>query len=242
MVEFLPLLKKNLIGKTIPHNGYFYEFRNVEVDESIFLFTVNTILPVKGGGFLLEKIYDDVGEIVDNIFAYIGKRFTISVHVFVDGEDVNSSYIPYESVVEVFEQANEKNDVFELKFKDKKLVVKTNYSPLINFKNTVQFDDGVGFIVLIDIISLTVNNNEIKPDMSTELKESIFVSYLSENLDNVSFENAMYEVLEPSFQFLDNENFYFNAYLRVNSYKGKKIKDSGVFANSEMFLSILKSF
>lgn len=240
MVEFLPLLKKTLVGKTIPHNGYFYEFKNVEIDDAIFLFTVNSILPVKDGGFLLPKIYDDIGEIVDNIFSYIGKQFTISVQVYVNGEDVNSSLLPYNWIAEVFELANKEYNVFTISLNKKKLVVTVNFSPLTNFKNTVQYDDGVAFIVLIDVLSLVLDNQEVQPDLSTDLNESIFVSFLSENLDSSQFENAMYDVLEPSFQFKDNENFYYNAYYKVKSYKGRDVKDIGVAADRNSFLRLLE--
>ena len=240
MVEFLPLLKKTLVGKTIPHNGYLYEFRDVEIDDAVFLFTINTILPVKDGGFLLPKIYDDIGEIVDNIFSYIGKQFTISVQVYVNGEDVNSSLLPYNWAAEVFDLANKEYNVFTLTLNNKKLVVTVNFSPLVNFKNTVQYDDGVAFIVLIDVLSLVLDGQEVKPDLSTDLNESIFVSYLSERLDQSQFENAMYYVLEPSFQFRDSDNFYYNAWYRIKSYKGKKVEDIGVTADKNSFLNLLE--
>ena len=240
MVEFLPLLKKTLVGKTIPHNGYLYEFRNVEIDDELFLFTVNAISPIHEGGFLLAKIFEDIGEIVDNIFSYIGKRFTISVHAFVNGEDVDSSLLPYNWIAEVFDLANRKYNVFTMSLRNKKLDVIVNFSPLINFKNTVQYDDGVAFIVLIDVLSLVLDGQEVKPDLSTDLNESVFVSFLSENLDSSQFENAMYEVLEPSFQFRNNDNFYYNAYYRVKSYKGKDVKDEGVVSDRSSFLSLLE--
>lgn len=240
MVEFLPLLKKSLVGKTIPHNGYLYEFRDVEIDDAVFLFTVNAITPVKDGGFLLTKIYDDIGEIVDNIFSYIGKQFTISVQVFVNGEDVNSSLLPYNWIAEVFELANKEYNVFTLSLNKKKLVVTVNFSPLINFKNTVQYDDGVAFIVLIDVLSLVLDGQEVQPDLSTDINESIFVSFLSETLDSSQFENAMYYVLEPSFQFKDSDDFYYNAYYKTKSYKGKDVKDIGVFSDRSSFLAILE--
>lgn len=240
MVEFLPLLKKSLLGKTIPHNGYLYEFRDVEIDDAVFLFTVNAITPVKDGGFLLTKIYDDIGEIVDNIFSYIGKQFTISVQVFVNGEDVNSSLLPYNWIAEVFDLANKEYNVFTLSLNKKKLVVTVNFSPLINFKNTVQYDDGVAFIVLIDVLSLVLDGQEVKPDLSTDINESIFVSFLSETLDSSQFENAMYYVLEPSFQFKDSDDFYYNAYYKTKSYKGKDVKDIGVFSDRSSFLAILE--
>lgn len=240
MVEFLPLLKKSLVGKTIPHNGYLYEFRDVEIDDAVFLFTVNAITPVKDGGFLLTKIYDDIGEIVDNIFSYIGKQFTISVQVFVNGEDVNSSLLPYNWIAEVFELANKEYNVFTLSLNKKKLVVTVNFSPLINFKNTVQYDDGVAFIVLIDVLSLVLDGQEVQPDLSTDINESIFVSFLSETLDSSQFENAMYYVLEPSFQFKDSDDFYYNAYYKTKSYKGKDVKDLGVFSDRSSFLAILE--
>lgn len=240
MVEFLPLLKKSLLGKTIPHNGYLYEFRDVEIDDAVFLFTVNAITPVKDGGFLLTKIYDDIGEIVDNIFSYIGKQFTISVQVFVNGEDVNSSLLPYNWIAEVFDLANKEYNVFTLSLNKKKLVVTVNFSPLINFKNTVQYDDGVAFIVLIDVLSLVLDGQEVQPDLSTDINESIFVSFLSETLDSSQFENAMYYVLEPSFQFKDSDDFYYNAYYKTKSYKGKDVKDIGVFSDRSSFLAILE--
>lgn len=240
MVEFLPLLKKSLVGKTIPHNGYLYEFRDVEIDDAVFLFTVNAITPVKDGGFLLTKIYDDIGEIVDNIFSYIGKQFTISVQVFVNGEDVNSSLLPYNWIAEVFDLANKEYNVFTLSLNKKKLVVTVNFSPLINFKNTVQYDDGVAFIVLIDVLSLVLDGQEVQPDLSTDINESIFVSFLSETLDSSQFENAMYYVLEPSFQFKDSDDFYYNAYYKTKSYKGKDVKDLGVFSDRSSFLAILE--
>lgn len=240
MVEFLPLLKKSLVGKTIPHNGYLYEFRDVEIDDAVFLFTVNAITPVKDGGFLLTKIYDDIGEIVDNIFSYIGKQFTISVQVFVNGEDVNSSLLPYNWIAEVFDLANKEYNVFTLSLNKKKLVVTVNFSPLINFKNTVQYDDGVAFIVLIDVLSLVLDGQEVQPDLSTDINESIFVSFLSETLDSSQFENAMYYVLEPSFQFKDSDDFYYNAYYKTKSYKGKDVKDIGVFSDRSSFLTILE--
>ena len=240
MVEFLPLLKKSLVGKTIPHNGYLYEFRDVEIDDAVFLFTVNAVTPVKDGGFLLTKIYDDIGEIVDNIFSYIGKQFTISVQVFVNGEDVNSSLLPYNWIAEVFDLANKQYNVFTLSLNKKKLVVTVNFSPLINFKNTVQYDDGVAFIVLIDVLSLVLDGQEVQPDLSTDINESIFVSFLSETLDSSQFENAMYYVLEPSFQFKDSDDFYYNAYYKTKSYKGKDVKDIGVFSDRSSFLAILE--
>lgn len=240
MVEFLPLLKKSLVGKTIPHNGYLYEFRDVEIDDAVFLFTVNAVTPVKDGGFLLTKIYDDIGEIVDNIFSYIGKQFTISVQVFVNGEDVNSSLLPYNWIAEVFDLANKEYNVFTLSLNKKKLVVTVNFSPLINFKNTVQYDDGVAFIVLIDVLSLVLDGQEVQPDLSTDINESIFVSFLSETLDSSQFENAMYYVLEPSFQFKDSDDFYYNAYYKTKSYKGKDVKDIGVFSDRSSFLAILE--
>lgn len=240
MVEFLPLLKKSLVGKTIPHNGYLYEFRDVEIDDAVFLFTVNAVTPVKDGGFLLTKIYDDIGEIVDNIFSYIGKQFTISVQVFVNGEDVNSSLLPYNWIAEVFDLANKEYNVFTLSLNKKKLVVTVNFSPLINFKNTVQYDDGVAFIVLIDVLSLVLDGQEVQPDLSTDINESIFVSFLSETLDSSQFENAMYYVLEPSFQFKDSDDFYYNAYYKTKSYKGKDVKDLGVFSDRSSFLAILE--
>ena len=240
MVEFLPLLKKSLVGKTIPHNGYLYEFRDVEIDDAVFLFTVNAVTPVKDGGFLLTKIYDDIGEIVDNIFSYIGKQFTISVQVFVNGEDVNSSLLPYTWIAEVFDLANKEYNVFTLSLNKKKLVVTVNFSPLINFKNTVQYDDGVAFIVLIDVLSLVLDGQEVQPDLSTDINESIFVSFLSETLDSSQFENAMYYVLEPSFQFKDSDDFYYNAYYKTKSYKGKDVKDIGVFSDRSSFLAILE--
>lgn len=240
MVEFLPLLKKSLLGKTIPHNGYLYEFRDVGIDDAVFLFTVNVITPVKDGGFLLTKIYDDIGEIVDNIFSYIGKQFTISVQVFVNGEDVNSSLLPYNWIAEVFDLANKEYNVFTLSLNKKKLVVTVNFSPLINFKNTVQYDDGVAFIVLIDVLSLVLDGQEVQPDLSTDINESIFVSFLSETLDSSQFENAMYYVLEPSFQFKDSDDFYYNAYYKTKSYKGKDVKDIGVFSDRSSFLAILE--
>lgn len=240
MVEYLPLLKKNLLGKTIPQNGYLYEFKKVEFDETLFLFTVNTILPVKGGGFLLEKIYDDVSEIVANIFNYIGQQFTISVQVYVDGEDVDSSFIPFDDVVKVYDEANSKDNHITV-LMDKENVVKVilKYSPLRKFNNSVQFDDGIAFIVHVDVTSVLLNGVEVQPDLSFDTNESIFVSYLTDHMTN-KFEDTMYTILEPSFQFLDNENFYYNAYLNIKSYKGREIKDVGVSATKKDFLSILK--
>ncbi len=240
MVEFLPLLKKTFVGKTIPHNGYLYEFRNVEIDDAVFLITVNAITPVKDGGFLLPKIYDDIGEIVDNIFSYIGKKFTISVQVYVNGMDVNSSLLPFNWAAEVFDLANKEYNLSTLTLNNKKFLVTVNFSPLNNFKKSVYYDDGVGFIVLIDVVSLVLDGQEVQPDLSTDLNESIFVSYLSERLDQSQFENAMYYVLEPSFQFKDSDNFYYNAYYRIKSYKGKKVEDIGVTADRDSFLNLLE--
>ena len=69
---------------------------------------------------------------------------------------------------------------------------------------------------------------------------SIFVSFLSETLDSSQFENAMYYVLEPSFQFKDSDDFYYNAYYKTKSYKGKDVKDIGVFSDRSSFLSLLE--
>ena len=158
----------------------------------------------------------------------------------MNGEDVNSSLLPYNWAAEVFDLANKEYNVFTLTLNNKKLLVTVNFSPLVNFKNTVQYDDGVAFIVLIDVLSLVLDGQEVQPDLSTDLNESIFVSYLSERLDQSQFENAMYYVLEPSFQFRDSDNFYYNAWPRIKSYKGKNVEDIGVTADKNSFLNLLE--
>ena len=240
MEEILPFLQKRFTNKTVSHNGYDYQFRKVEIDESLFLFTVNAITPVEDGGWVLDKMYTDIGEIVDNIFSYIGKSFTISIQLYVNGQDVSFSYIPRESILQVFEVANERYNKFNFKVSDDLLEITGFYTPLGNFKETVQFDDGVAFIAYVDVEKITINGEEKFPDLSDELKESTFVSWIYDHWDNVLFENAMYDVLEPSLQFRDDESLYYNAYIRINSYKGKKTKDVGVDTTTKEFLSLLE--
>lgn len=241
MEEFLSFLKKRLEGKVYELNGYKYEFLKVGWDRTLFEFTVNTSLPEKGQGYVLEKIYADVGEIVDNLFSYLGMKSTISIQVYVDGEEVQSSYLPYEKIQQVLDLANERNnknkwiiyrDVFEFE---------VEYLPLVNYTNTVQFDDGVTFIVQINVKNILVNDVEKKPNLNSEEKESIFVAYLSEYFQQTPFENAMYEVLEPQLQFRDADDLYYNAYLRISYYKGRKIEDVGVNSDSSAFLGLFHS-
>lgn len=241
MQEYLPFLKKRLENKTLEKNGYNYEFLKIRWDESLFEFTVNTLLPEKDGGFVLEKIYSDIGEIVDDFFSYLGIKSTISVQVYVDGQDVKSSYLPYEKVQEVFELANKNYNISVIKTKTAEYKFLVEYLPLSDYKNTVQFDDGVVFITLINIKKVLVNGVETEPDLSSEMKESIFVSHLYDKFEQSLFENAMYDVLEPQLRFGSSDDLYYNAYIRISYYKGKKIDDSGFSSNSTEFSTLFQS-
>lgn len=242
MEEFLSFLKKRLEGKVYELNGYKYEFLKVGWDRTLFEFTVNTSLPEKGQGYVLEKIYADVGEIVDNLFSYLGMKSTISIQVYVDGEEVQSSYLPYEKIQQVFDLANERNNKNKWVIRRDVFEFEVEYLPLVNYTNTVQFDDGVTFIVQINVKNILVYDVEKEPDLNSKEKESIFVAYLSEYFQQTPFENAMYEVLEPQLQFRDADDLYYNAYLRISYYKGRKIEDVGVNSDSSAFLGLFHSF
>ena len=56
-------------------------------------------------------------QIVDDFFSYLGIKSTISVQVYVDGQDVKSSYLPYEKVQGVFELANKNYNISVIKTK-----------------------------------------------------------------------------------------------------------------------------
>lgn len=242
MEEFLPFLKKRLEGKVYELNGYKYEFLKVGWDESLFEFTVNTLLPEEGGGFVLEKIYADVGEIVDNLFSYLGIKSTISIQVYVDGEDVKSSYLPFDKIQRVFDNANEDYNIIKIPVKGMYVFeFDVEYLPLSNFANTVDFNDGVTFIPQINVKRILIDGVEKEPNLNSEMEESTFVSYLSEYFEQTPFENAMYEVLEPQLQFRDADDLYYNAYLRISYYKGKKIEDVGVNSDSSAFLRLFNS-
>ena len=242
MEEFLPFLKKRLEGKVYELNGYKYEFLKVGWGDSLFEFTVNTLLPEKNGGFVLEKIYADVGEIVDNLFSYLGIKSTIAIQVYVDGKEVQSSYLPYDKIQQVFDLANETKNIIKMPVKRKYIFnFDVEYLPLSNYSNTFHFDDGVTFIVLINIKSVLVDGVEKEPILNSEMEESTFVSFLSEHFEQTPFENSMYEVLEPQLQFRDADDLYYNAYLRIFYYKGRKIEDVGVNSDSSIFLRLFNS-
>jgi hypothetical protein len=243
MQKYESFLKRSLLSKTHQLNGYGYEFLDINWNESIFEFEVNVILPQKGGGYVLEKIYDDIATIVDNLFSYLGTSSTIRVQVLIEGQEVNSSYIPFEKIEEVFEYANENSNIIEFTIEKNKIKIELEYSPLFKrYRDTVQYDDGVLFIVYADIQKIYINGVESEPDLSSVDKETIFVSYLNENLERVSFEDSMYTVLEPQLQFGSSEFLYYNCHLRVGSYKGQKVEDAGGYADSWQFLTLFESF
>jgi len=241
--EFLPFLKKRLEGKVYELNGYKYKFIKVGWDESLIQFTVNTLLPEKGGGFVLDKIYADVGEIVDNLFIYLGITSTISIQVYVNGKKVESSYLPYDKIQQVFDFANANYSIIKLHVgRDlNPLELHVKYTPLFNYKNSIQFDNGVTFIIQTNVKSILIDGVEKEPNIDSKLSESTFVSYLLDHFEQSPFENAMYEVLEPQLQFRVQDDLYYNAYPRQFYYKGKKIKDEGVNANSGDFLRLFHS-
>lgn len=243
--EILKHLQKRFKGKTFNENGYTYEFLDVYIEDYHFTFVVNTLLPVKGGAYVLEKIYDDVGEIVSNFFDYIGKRFTISVNVLVDGVDVKSSYISLKDIKKIFEIANRparNEETIHIKKpgEEVQIKVKVKYYPPKKISNLVQFDDGVGFLVYADILELSADGEEWEPNLDTEKNKGIFTSYLDDTAPfNIKFEDAMYDVLEPQIQFRDNENFYYNAYVRYKNYKHIPLETKDTyFGNTTDFLGL----
>lgn len=245
--EVLKYLQKKFKGKTIEYEGYEYEFLDVYIEDYHFTFVVNTILPVKGGAYLLEKIYENIGDIVGDFFYSIGKQFTISVDVLVDGKDVKSSYLPWEDVVKIFELANlnANTDTFSISDKDYKhnFEIKAKFYPPIKISSAVQFDDGVGLIVYIEIIEIKMDGDEVMPNLDTERNVGVFREIIEEYNDfHNKIENIMYDVLEPQLQFGSNESFYYNAYVRFKKYKAIPLETkSGYVGDKEIFVQLFNS-
>ena len=245
--EVLKYLQKKFKGKTIEYEGYEYEFLDVYIEDYHFTFVVNAILPVKGGAYLLEKIYENIGDIVGDFFYSIGKQFTISVNVLVDGKDVKSSYLPWQDVVKIFELANlnANTDTFSISDKDYKhnFEIKVKFYPPIKISNAVQFDDGVGLIVYVDIIEIKMDGDEVMPNLYTERNVGVFREIIEEYNDfHNKIENIMYDVLEPQLQFGSNESFYYNAYVRFKKYKKIPLETkSGYVGDKEIFVQLFNS-
>ena len=245
--EVLKYLQKKFKGKTIEYDGYKYEFLDVYIEDYHFTFVVNTILPVKGGAYLLEKIYENIGDIVGDFFYSIGERFTISVNVLIDGKDVKYSYVPWEDVEKIFELANvnANTDTFSISDKDFKhhFEIRVKFYPPIKTSNVVQFDDGVGLLVYVDIIQIKMDGEEVIPNLDTERNVGVFREIIEEfnDLGN-KVENIMYDVLEPQLQFGSNESFYYNAYTRFKNYKGIPLETkSGYVGDKEIFVKLFNS-
>lgn len=224
MERYLVYLKKRFEGKIVEFNGYKYEFLEVKIDdETVFLFEVNAITPSKDGGYILQKIYNDLNEIISNFFKYLEKQSTISVHVFVNGKDVEGSYIPWEKIQQVFDTANEQISKVRFDKMGKSYELSVEYFPRRGWKGTVNFDDGVGFQVELNILKILKDGEAINPNFSSEDKINEFISFIEEHVEPINFEDIMYTILEPDLRLGDYEDLYYNAYIIPKQYQGKEI-------------------
>lgn len=237
MERYLVYLKKRFEGKTVEFNGYKYEFLEVKLDdETVFLFEINALTPSKDGGYVLQKIYNDLNEIISNFFKYLEKQSTISVHVLVNGNDVEGSHIPWEKIQEVFDEANKQLSIIQFKRMEKQYELKVEYFPRRKWEGTVNFDDGVGFYVELNILEILKNGKMIIPDFSSEDKINEFLSFIEEHVEPINFENVMYTILEPDLRLGDYEDLYYNAYILPKQYQGKDIgKRSSFKGVDELF-------
>lgn len=237
MERYLEYLKKRFEGKTVEFNGYQYEFSEVKIeDETVFLFEINAMTPTREGGYVLQKIYNDLNQIISNFFEYFNKQFTISVHVFVNGKDVEGSYIPWEKIQEVFDTANQQISMVKFTVKKKNYELEVEYLPRRSWSGSVNFDDGVGFYVELNILKITKDGEIFTPDLNSEGKINEFKSFIEEHLEPVHFEDVMYTILEPELRLGDYEDLYYNAHIVVKYYKGKDIGERSSFVSVDELL------
>ena len=227
-MNYLPYFEKRFVGKTIESNGYQYEFLDVKfIDDKGYVFKVNVIPSVPDGGYLLPKIYDDVKDLVTSFMSYMGKQSVyVSLHILVNGVDVDGSYIPYELLEKTAQEITLLAGVRTYKEFGKEMKLNLKFKPRKVAKEFFEItDDQVNIFLKYDVTRIQFDGVDYKP-------VSKFFIYAGDFIENLVWEdeyllqdidNTLYTNLNPQLQ-ITSDDFYYSASYRLGSIFGKPIR------------------
>lgn len=227
-MNYLPFFEKRFIGKTIESNGYKYEFLNVYfVNDQGYVFKVNAITPIPNGGYLLPKIYDDVKELVSSFMSYMGNRSVyVSLEIYVNGNDVHGSYIPYETLEKTSQEITSLvgNRVYQVFGKEMRLNLKFKPRKVSDdfFEVT---DDQINIFLKYDVTKIEIDGVESKLVPKNSVYGADFIENMiweDENILN-DIDDTLYTNLNPQLQ-ITSDDFYYSSSYRLGSILGKTIR------------------
>lgn len=230
-MNYLPYFEKRFVGKTIESNGYKYEFLGVKfVDDKGYVFKVNTITPVPDGGYLLPKIYDDVKDLVTSFMSYMGKQSVyVSLHILVNGINVDGSYIPYELLEKTAQEITllAGTRVYRNQYKSKKeMKLSLKFKPRKVAQEFFEVtDDQVTIFFKYDVLKIEFDGVEYKPISKNLIYAADFIEVLVWEDETLlqDMDNTIYTNLNPQLQ-ITSDDFYYSASYRISSILGKPFR------------------
>lgn len=110
--KVVKFLKRFLQNDTFEIDSFVYEFVHIGVSKEFheaFDFTVNVILPVSGQSYIVNVFDAKIQEIITQSFQYLGKTFSYSIQITVDGQELTKktyARIRDEQLIEIIGRIN----------------------------------------------------------------------------------------------------------------------------------------
>ena len=252
-MKYLKLAKRFLQNKTFDKNGYEYVFNDVtplkDFDES-YKFEVKVKLPKKGQSYVAEKFSQDISNIIDMLFDFIGERFSYSVRLEIDTDDeggIPDVYITEEKKLQILDTFNKKYSkvVFPFDDFDAHLIFNLYFFNSEVFGREMFTADSQSEEIYVNVYfkvtSIEMEQDgeiyEIKPRLN-QINEiaGVLTSAMYENNTSSDIEEDLYNILEGELQ-ISNSDIYFSATLSCKFIDGVETKPDWRLPNfkKEMF-------
>lgn len=239
--NYVKIAKKFLKSENFDFNGYVYTFdevtRHKEFDDT-FRFKITAHLPKPGQSYSAQKMSEDINKIVENLFNFLGKRFSYSTYLELDTEKEGSPsvdvYVTPEKRAVILSELNKNFSKLEFPFPavNGNLIFEIYYFDSETFERQMFGGDGgeeeISCYLYFKVSDIKLMKNDIIEDIEpkkSSIQElgDVFLSKFYESRYHGEIENLIYIILEDEMRIQDSE-VYYTAKLNLKFIEGVEVK------------------
>lgn len=235
------ILKKIAQGRTWEVDGYKYTFTDIfgwDGDENVPHFEVSAQLPKPYQSYILQKMTDDVQEIISDLISYTGEEIRfVNMNLLLGDSEPAKMFVTYEMIEKIISTLNRQinKQHYRTNTDGKEITFGIRYSPSKTFYETDY--ESVRFFLNLSIFDIRMDGEVLEiPIERYDGLAKIFEDVINLELDifRSNVEDVFYTVLEPEVKIKNSEEIFYSSFFNIVKIDGVDVIPKEDLANDEI--------